>query len=279
MTEIPARQLRDDTSLPALGFGTYPLKGEEGTAAVLSALDAGYRLIDTAVNYENEDVVGRALAETDVHRSDIVVATKLPGRHHGYQETLDSFEASRAALGVDVIDLYLIHWPNPSVDKYVDAWRAMIDLQADGTVCSIGVSNFTRDYLTRLAAETGVLPAVNQIEVHPYFPQEQLIEFHAQHDILTEAWSPLGKSAAPYNEQTIVEIADRHGVTPAQAVLRWHIERGVVPIPKSASPDRQRQNLDVFGFSLSSDEVAAITSLGSPDGRLFGGDPTVHEEM
>lgn len=279
MTEIPVRQLRDDTSLPALGFGTYPLKGEEGTAAVLSALDAGYRLIDTAVNYENEDVVGRALAETDVHRSDIVVATKLPGRYHGYQETLDSFETSRAALGVDVIDLYLIHWPNPSVDKYVDAWRAMIDLQADGKVRSIGVSNFTRDYLTRLAAETGVLPAVNQIEVHPYFPQEQLIEFHAQHDILTEAWSPLGKAAAPYNEQTVVEIADRHGVTPAQTVLRWHIERGVVPIPKSASPDRQRQNLDVFGFSLSPDEVAAITSLGSPDGRLFGGDPTVHEEM
>ncbi|PFG30999.1 aldo/keto reductase [Paramicrobacterium agarici] len=279
MTEIPVRQLRDETSLPAIGFGTYPLRGDEGTQAVLSALDTGYRLIDTAVNYKNEDAVGRALAETDVHRSDITVTTKLPGRQHGYEETLASFEDSRQALGVDTIDLYLIHWPNPSVDKYADAWRAMIDLQKDGRVRSIGVSNFTIDFLTRLAAETGVLPAVNQVEVHPYFPQDDLIAFHADHDIVTEAWSPLGKAAAPYNEQVIVDIAARHGVTPAQTVLRWHLERGVVPIPKSGNADRQRQNLDVFGFSLDADEVAAISALGTPDGRLFGGDPTVHEEM
>lgn len=279
MTEISARQLRDDTSLPPIGFGTYPLNGDEGTNAVLSALEVGYRLLDTAVNYKNEDAVGRALAQTDVHRSDITVTTKLPGRHHGYQATLDSFEESRSALGIDVIDLYLIHWPNPSVGKYVDSWRAMIDLQKDGKVRSIGVSNFTVDYLTRLAAETGVLPSVNQVEIHPYFPQEELIGFHTKHDIVTEAWSPLGKASAPYNESIIVDIADRHGVTPVQAVLRWHLERGVVPIPKSADPGRQRQNLDVMGFSLDADEVAAISSLSTPDGRLFGGDPTVHEEM
>lgn len=279
MTGNTMRQLRDETSLPAIGFGTYPLRGDEGTDAVLSALDAGYRLLDTAVNYKNEDAVGRALAETHVHRSDITVTTKLPGRHHGYDATLESFESSRRSLGVDVIDLYLIHWPNPSVDKYVDSWKAMIDLQKDGLVRSIGVSNFTIDFLTRLAAETGVLPAVNQVEVHPYFPQESLIEFHAQHDIVTEAWSPLGKAAAPYNEKVIVDIAALHGVTPVQAVLRWHLERGVVPIPKSADRDRQRQNLDVFGFSLSADEVEAISALATLDGRLFGGDPTVHEEM
>ncbi|WP_166981459.1 aldo/keto reductase [Paramicrobacterium fandaimingii] len=279
MTGNTMRQLRDETSLPAIGFGTYPLRGDEGTSAVLSALDAGYRLLDTAVNYENEDAVGRALAETSVHRSDITVTTKLPGRHHGYDATLESFEASRRSLGVDVIDLYLIHWPNPSVDKYVDSWKAMIDLQKDGRVRSIGVSNFTIDYLTRLAAETGVLPSVNQVEVHPYFPQESLTEFHAEHDIVTEAWSPLGKGAAPYNEKVIVDIAAAHGVTPAQAVLRWHLERGIVPIPKSANSERQRENRDVFGFSLDADEVAAISALGTPDGRLFDADPTVHEEM
>ncbi|WP_437582236.1 aldo/keto reductase [Paramicrobacterium sp. CJ85] len=279
MTEIPTRQLRDGQALPALGFGTYPLRGAEGTAAVTSALEKGYRLIDTAVNYENEDAVGAALAETPVHRSDIVVTTKLPGRHHGYDETLASFEESQRRLGLDVIDLYLIHWPNPSVDKYVDSWRAMIDLQKDGRVRSIGVSNFTVDFLMRLAAETGVLPAVNQVEVHPYFPQTELIDFHREHDIVTEAWSPLGKAAAPYNEDVIVKIAESHGVTPAQAVLRWHIDRGVIPIPKSADASRQQQNIDVFGFSLSESEIEQINALGTPDGRLFGGDPVTHEEM
>ncbi|SEC08159.1 Aldo/keto reductase [Paramicrobacterium humi] len=279
MTQIPQRSLRDGTSIPGIGFGTYPLQGEDATSAVLAALENGYRLIDTAVNYENEAAVGRALAETPVHRSDIVVTTKLPGRHHGYQQTLDSFESSRAALGLDQIDLYLIHWPNPSVGRFVDAWRAMIDLQKDGRVRSIGVSNFTVDFLTRLAAETGVLPAVNQVEVHPYFPQEDLIAFHTKHDIVTEAWSPLGKRAAPYNEAVVVDIAHAHEVTPAQVVLRWHAQRGVVPIPKSQNPERQRENLDVFGFSLSDEEIAAITALGRPDGRLFGGDPNTHEEM
>lgn len=279
MTEIPTRALSDGNSIPLIGFGTFPLRGEEGTQAVLSALDAGYRLIDTAVNYENEDAVGRALAETSVHRSDISVTTKLPGRDHGYDATLDSFEASRKALGVDVIDLYLIHWPNPSVNAFVDSWRAMIDLQKDGRVTSIGVSNFTVDFLTRLAAETGVLPAVNQVEIHPYFPQEDLIAFHDEHDIVTEAWSPLGKAAAPYNEPVIVDIAGAHGVTPVQVVLRWHVQRGIVPIPKSQNAERQRENLDVFGFELSADELAAITELGRPDGRLFGGDPNTHEEM
>lgn len=273
------RALNDGTTLPDIGFGTYPLRGDEGTAAVLDALAIGYRLIDTAVNYRNEDAVGRAIAQTDVPRSDIVVTTKLPGRDHGYDETLRSFERSAAALGLDVIDLYLIHWPNPSVGKYVDAYRAMVRLREEGRVRTVGVSNFTQEHLARVADATGVMPAVNQVEMHPFFPQVELRAFHAAHGIVTEAWSPLGKAAPVKQAAPVVAAARAHGVTPAQVVLRWHLQLGSVPIPKSADPGRRRENLDVFGFELTDDEVAAITALGRPDGRLFGGDPNVHEEM
>jgi 2,5-diketo-D-gluconate reductase A len=271
--------LNDGTTLPDVGFGTYPLKGREGTDATLSALAAGYRLLDTAVNYGNEDAVGAALAETDVPRDEILVTTKLPGRHHGYDDALASFDASVAALGVDVLDLYLIHWPNPSVGKFSEAWKAFVQLQRDGRVRSIGVSNFTPEFLTRVADETGVMPAVNQVELHPYFPQEELRAFHAEHGIVTEAWSPLGKASRVREEQAIVDAATAHGVTAAQVVLRWHQQIGSLPIPKSGDPDRQRANLDLRGFTLTDAEVAAITALGRPDGRLFGGDPNTHEEM
>jgi 2,5-diketo-D-gluconate reductase A len=279
MNAIPTHVLNDGRAIDAIGFGTYPLRGDEGVTGVMSALDLGYRLIDTAVNYRNEEAVGRAVRQSSVPRDDITITTKLPGRHHGYDETLASFDESRAALDLDVLDLYLIHWPNPSVDKYVDSWRAMIALQKDGVVKSIGVSNFTEEFLTRLADETGVLPAVNQIEMHPYFPQEQLRAFHAEYGIVTESWSPLGRGIDVLTESAIASAAERHGVTPAQVVLRWHTQLGAVPIPKSGNPERQRENLDIFGFALSSDELAAITALGDPDGRLFGADPNTHEEM
>lgn len=271
--------LNDGTTLPDVGFGTYPLRGDEGTAAVLSALDLGYRLIDTAVNYRNEDAVGRAIAQTPVPREEIVVTTKLPGRDHGYDETLASFDRSAAALGLDVVDLYLIHWPNPSVGKFVDAYRAMVRLQEEGRVRSVGVSNFTEEHLARVADATGVVPAVNQVELHPFFPQAELRAFHVEHGIVTEAWSPLGKAAPVKEAAPVVAAARAHAVTPAQVVLRWHLQLGVVPIPKSADPGRQRENLDLRGFELTADEVAAITALGRPDGRLFGGDPNTHEEM
>ena len=271
--------LNDGTTLPDIGFGTYPLRGQEGTDAVLSALDLGYRLIDTAVNYGNEDAVGRAVAQTSVPRDQIVVTTKLPGRDHGYDETLRSFDGSAAALGVDVVDLYLIHWPNPSVGKYVDAFRAMVRLKEEGRVRSVGVSNFTPEFLQRVADATGVMPAVNQVELHPFFPQVELRAFHAEHGIVTESWSPLGKAAPVREAAPVVAAARAHGVTPAQVVLRWHLQLGAVPIPKSASPQRQRENLDLDGFTLTDEEVAAITALGRPDGRLFGGDPNTHEEM
>ncbi|GAB3386031.1 aldo/keto reductase [Humibacter soli] len=279
MTDIPQLTLKDDTSIPAIGFGTYPLRGDEGERAIIDAIHAGYRLIDTAVNYRNEDAVGRALRASGVDRSELIVQTKVPGRHHGYDETLASFEESRRALGVDVIDVYLIHWPNPGVDKYVDAYRAMIDLRDRGLVRTIGVSNFTEEFLTRLQRETGELPAVNQVELHPYFPQVALRAFHREHGIVTEAWSPLGKHSPVRSEPAIRDAAVAHGVTPVQVVLRWHVQLGSVPLPKSSTAGRQRENLDIFGFELSDDEVAAITALGRDDGRLFGGDPNHHEEQ
>ena len=265
--------------LPAIGFGTYPLRGQQAVQSVVSALHAGYRLIDTAVNYRNEDAVGRGVDESGVDRAEVILTTKLPGRDHGYDATLASFEASCQRLGSEVIDLYLIHWPNPSVGKFVDSWRAMVHLQRDGRARSIGTSNFTEQHIEQIAEETGVLPAVNQIEMHPYFPQVELRAFHREHGIVTEAWSPLGKGSAPFDEPVVRSAAARLDVTPAQVVLRWHIQLGSVPIPKSADPGRQRQNLEVFGFELTDQEVEDITALGREDGRLFGGDPNVHEEM
>ncbi len=279
MTVLTDLTMNDGTTLPAVGYGTYPLKGDDADTAVRSALQLGYRLIDTAVNYRNQEAVGRGIAGSGVPREQIRLATKLPGRQHGYEETLSSFAESRAALNVDYVDLYLIHWPNPSVDKYVDSWKAMIALQQDGLVKSIGVSNFTVEFLDRLAAETGVVPAVNQIELHPFFPQAELRGYHAAHGIQTESWSPLGRAGALLSETVVVDAANRHGVTPAQVVLRWHTQLGAVPIPKSADPARQEQNLNIGGFELSQDELAAITALGRADGRLFGADPNTHEEM
>ena len=271
--------LNDGNTLPAVGFGTYPLRGVEGLSAVTSALEVGYRLLDTAVNYGNEREVGEALRRSGVPREDVAVASKIPGRHHGYDDAVASTEESLRTLGLDYLDLHLIHWPNPRVGKYVEAWRALVDLRARGLVRSIGVSNFTEEHLTRIIDETGVTPAVNQVELHPYFPQQQMRAVHDRVGIRTVAWSPLGKRQAPFAEPAVAGAADRHGVTPGRVILRWHLQLGNLPIPKSADPARQRQNLDVDGFTLGDDEVAAITALGRSDGRLFGGDPDTHEEM
>ena len=276
MTSVPEHTLNDGTRLPGVGLGTYPLDDAEAERAVGSALEAGYRLVDTAVNYGNEAGVGRGLAGSGVPREDVVVTTKLPGRHHGYQETLASFEESRRRLGLEYVDLYLIHWPLPRIDKYVDSWRAMIKLREDGLVRSIGVSNFTAGHLDRLRAETGVLPSVNQIELHPLLPQDELRAVHARLGIRTESWSPLGRGSTVLKDPAIGAVADAHGVTPAQVVLRWHTQLGAVPIPKSANPERQRANLDLFGFELSADEMARVADR--PHERL-GGDPDVHEEF
>ena len=279
MAEIPTHTLNDGTTLPAIGFGTYPLQGADGVAAIRSALEVGYRLLDTAVNYDNEREVGEALRRSEVPRDEVKVCSKLPGRHHSYDDAIRSTHESLERLGLARLDLHLIHWPNPSVDKYVEAWQALVDLQRDGLVTSIGVSNFTAAHLQRIVEATGVTPAVNQIELHPYFPQEDMRATNAGRDILTESWSPLGKRQAPFTEPPVADAARKYGVDPAQVILRWQVQLGCLPIPKSATPSRQRTNLDLSGFELSDDEMAAITGLGRPDGRLFGGDPETHEEM
>jgi len=271
--------LNDGTTLPRTGFGTYPLRGEDGIEAMVSALRLGYRHLDSAVNYENEAEVGEALRRSGVAREEVVVATKIPGRFHAKDLALQSLRDSAHRLGLEQIDLALIHWPNPSRDLYGQAWQALVEAQQEGLVRSIGVSNFTEAHLHRIIDETGVTPAVNQVELHPYFPQEQMRQVHRELGILTQAWSPMGKRNAPFAEPVVAEAAAAHGVTPGQVVLRWHVQLGSMPLPKSATPERQRANLDVFGFELSDDEMAAITALGRPDGRLFGGDPDTHEEM
>jgi 2,5-diketo-D-gluconate reductase A len=276
---IPTYELNDGHTIPAIGFGTYELRGEEGTAAVLTAIEAGYRLLDTAVSYRNEHEVGEAVRRSGVPREELFVTSKLPGRHHGHDQAVASTRESLDRLGLDFLDLHLIHWPNPGVGKYVEAWRALVDLQREGLVRSIGVSNFTQVHLDRVIDATGVTPAVNQIELHPYFPQQWMRQIHAELGIRTESWSPLGKRQAPFGEEPVSAAAERHGVSPAQVILRWQVQLGCIPIPKSQTAERQRVNLDVFGFELSASEVEAITALGRPDGRLFGGDPDQHEEM
>ncbi|MEU9455484.1 aldo/keto reductase [Streptomyces sp. NPDC048277] len=276
MTSIPVYMLNDDTTIPAVGLGTWPMDDTQAEQAVRHALEAGYRLVDTAVNYRNETGVGRGVASSGVPRDEVVVTTKLPGRHHGYEETLASFEESRQRLGLEYVDLYLIHWPNPRVGKYVDSWKAMIKLRAEGLVRSIGVSNFTEEHLARLEKETGVLPSVNQVELHPLFPQEELRAFHAHKGIVTESWSPLGRDGGLLRDPAVVSVAEALGVTPAQVVLRWHVQLGAVVIPKSADAGRQRANLDVFGFRLGAAQMAVLSERAH---QRLGGDPDSHEEF
>ena len=277
MISIPTVTLNDGSPFPELGLGTYNLRGEDGIEAIVAAIDSGYRLLDTAVNYENEREVGEAVRRSPIDRDELVVTSKIPGRHHGFQQAIDSIQGSLGMLGLDRIDLQLIHWPNPSVGKYIDTWRGMIEARERGLVRSIGVSNFTEAMLTELIDETGVAPAVNQVELHPYFPQGALRAFHAEHGIRTESWSPLARRSELLTEQLLQELAVVHDVTPTQVVLRWHVQVGSTPIPKSADADRQRENADVFGFTLTDDDVEAISALER--GRLWDGDPLTHEEM
>lgn len=277
--DIPRYKLNDGQSVPVIGFGTYPLRGVDGVDAMVHALEAGYRLLDTAVNYGNEEEVGEAVRRSGLAREDVQVTSKIPGRHHEYEQAIRSVEESLRRMRFDYLDRVMIHWPNPGVGKYVEAWRALVELRNRGLVRSIGVSNFTEQHLHVVIEDTGVTPTVNQIELHPYFPQQAMLRVHTDLGIQTEAWSPLGKGSAPFAEPPVSEPTERYGVTPAQVILRWHLQRRSLPLPKSATPQRQRQNLDLFGFELTDAEVDAITALARPDGRLFGGDPDTHEEM
>lgn len=278
MTALPRFTAHNGFALPALGFGTYALNGDAGADSVATAIGAGYRLLDSAFNYENEGSVGRGVRAADVDRAEIIITTKLPGRHHPREKARASIEESRSRLGVDAIDLHLIHWPNPHQDEYVQAWEALVEAQQRGTVSQIGVSNFLPEHLERIERETGVRPVVNQIEVHPYFPQDEQLAYHREHGIITEAWSPLGRAKELIQERVIGEVAAAHGISPAQTVLAWHVARETVAIPKASSLEHQASNLAAGEIVLAASEVEAITALGRPDGRLFDADPATHEE-
>ncbi|MFF0493087.1 aldo/keto reductase [Nocardia sp. NPDC004068] len=269
-TPVPSVVLNDGTVIPKLGFGVFQVPPDEAVAAVSTALEVGYRSIDTAAIYGNEAEVGRAIAASGLARDEVYVTTKLWNGEQGYDSTLRAFDESMTKLGLDYLDLYLIHWPVPRLDRYVDTFRAFQALKSQGRIGSIGVSNFNRDHLERLIDETGETPAVNQIELHPTFAQAELRAFHAEHGIATEAWSPLGQGAE-LKDRTVTEIAQETGRTPAQVVIRWHLQLGNVVIPKSVTPSRIRENFDVFSFELTPEQMDRIAKLDS--GNRIGGDP------
>jgi diketogulonate reductase-like aldo/keto reductase len=277
---VPTIQTSGGLTLPVVGLGTYLLNGAHGVEGIQSAIRAGYRLLDSAFNYENEGAVGAAVRGSDVARDELIVTSKLPGRHHSYHEAIDTFYESLYRTGLDSIDVYLIHWPLPRLDLYVEAWRALIEARERGIVRHIGVSNFLPEHLERLVDETGVPAEVNQIEMHPYWPQPDALAYHREHGIVTEAWSPFGRGTNELlADPVIAGIAAGHGVSPAQVVLSWHVRLGAIPLPKAASPSRQRENLDLFSFELTDDEVQRLTALGRPDGRIADQDPATHEEF
>ncbi len=267
---VPSLTLNDGHHIPQVGFGVYKVPRERTADAVTTAIETGYRHIDTATLYANEAEVGEGIRRSGVPRDEIFVTTKVWNTDHGYDQALRAFDTSMDLLGLDVLDLYLIHWPAPKQDRYVDTWRALERLQADGRVRSIGVSNFHPHHLERLFAETDVVPAVNQIELHPWLPQKAAREFHAAHGIRTEAWSPLARGRVIGNP-TLDAIADKHGVTDAQVVLRWHVQLENIVIPKSVTPERIAANLDLFGFELDDDDLASIDTLET--GERTGRDP------
>ena len=271
MSSIPTLRLNNGVDMPQLGFGVFLVPAEEVVEPVRAALDAGYRLIDTAKLYGNEEGVGRAIRESGVPRDEVFVTTKVWNSDHGYDATLRAFDESQKRLGLDVVDLYLIHWPTPQRNLYVETWRALEQLHADGRARAIGVSNFTPAHLQRLLDETTVVPAVNQVELHPGFPQDELREFHQRHGIVTESWSPLGRGHGLLDDPVVTSIARAHDKTPAQVVLRWHLQLGCVVIPKSTHAERIRENIDVFDVELSTEEMAQLSALTGP-GRV-GPDP------
>jgi len=269
-TEIPSLPLNNGTSIPQLGYGVFKVPPEQTRELVLTALEAGYRHIDTAQMYRNERGVGEAIAAAGLPRDELFVTTKLNNAFHEHDAALEAFDRSLEELGLDHVDLFLIHWPLPAVGRFVEAWGALEELYRSGRARAIGTSNFQPHHLRRVLAEGTVVPAVNQVEIHPWFGNEEVRAFDAEHGIVTEAWSPLGRGRV-LEDPTLARIAAEHGRTPAQVVLRWHVQRGDVVFPKSATPSRIRENLEIFDFELSGDDMAAITGLDR--GERIGSHP------
>jgi 2,5-diketo-D-gluconate reductase A len=261
MPDVPTISLNSGSSIPQLGFGVFQVPPDEVQQAVSTAFEAGYRSIDTAAMYRNESGVGKAIAESGLPRDELFITTKLNNNAHGYDAARTAFRESLDKLGLDYLDLYLIHWPLPAKDKYLETWQAFISLRDEGLIRSIGVSNFQAAHLDRIIGETGVTPALNQIELHPYLIQERMRRYDADHGIATEAWSPIAQGGELLRDTTVTSLAEKYGKTPAQVVIRWHIELGNVVIPKSVTPSRIAENIDVFDFELAPEDVEAISGL------------------
>jgi 2,5-diketo-D-gluconate reductase A len=274
MSCAPLLKLNDGRTMPQLGLGVWRMADDEAGPLVAQAIAACFRLIDTAAIYGNERGVGEGVRRAEaamVAREELFITTKLWNDRQGYDSALKAFERSLERLGLDYVDLYLIHWPAPAQDLYVEAWKALVRLRKEGRARSIGVSNFTPEHLQRIIGETGEAPAVNQVELHPRLQQKALRSAHAAHDIVTEAWSPLGQGQL-IGDPLIGKLAAKYGRTAAQVILRWHVQNGLAAIPKSASPERMAQNIDVFGFALTPEDMAILDGLDTPLGRI-GPDP------
>jgi len=275
---VPTVTLNNGVTMPQLGLGTAGPGDEQTRRRVREALSLGYRLIDTAARYGNEVGVGQGIADSGVPREEVFVGTKLRGADHGYDSTRKALDASLGRLGLDYVDLYLIHWPLPRLDQYAESWRAMAEMLAEGKIRAIGVSNFLPEHLDRLAATSPVVPAVNQIELHPWLPQREQRADDERRGIVTQSWSPLARGGDILHEPVFASIGDRYGKTPGQVILRWHVQLGLVPIPKSGNADRLRQNLEVFDFELTEEDLRQIDTVEAGT-RGSGLDPRTHEEF
>ncbi len=276
---VPNTTLNDGLKIPMIGYGTAAIRGEAGVKSIESAIENGYRLIDSAFNYENEGAVGEAIRRTSVPREQLIITSKLPGRFQLYDKAIMAVEESLFRASIDYYDLYLIHWPNPKTNHYVEAWEALIEAKKRGYVRSIGVCNFLPEHLERLRDETGILPSINQVELHPLFNQKSLLQWHKQHNIQTESWSPLSRMKRISNSRPLQLLSEKHGKSIAQIVLRWHFQLGSIPIPRSSSPERQLENMSIFDFSLDTEDMEIINQLTREDGRQKNQDPAIYEEF
>lgn len=280
MTQIPNYQLNDGNMIPLLGFGTYKVQGPVGVNIMDSAINNGYRLLDSAARYENEGAVGEAIRRSSVNREDLFITSKLLGRHQQYDQALTAIQESLYRMGLDYFDLYLIHWPNPKRGLFVEAWQALIQAQKLGLVKSIGVSNFLPEHIDKLIKETGVTPAVDQVELHPYWSEPDVVKYNSEHHILTQAWRPLGRAKRIMSDPVLQDIAAAHNKSVPQVVLRWELQLGIGVIPKANSLKHQLSNKDIFDFELTNDEMKRISALDEPNGRdKKNQDPNVYEEL
>ncbi len=277
---VPEMTLHDGLTIPAIGLGTYNLRGNQGAQSIQFAIDhLGYRLIDSAYNYENEGTVGEAVRRSSVQRDELVITSKLPGRYQEYEKAVIAIQESLYRANLDYYDLYLIHWPNPKQNHYVEAWQALIDAKKQGFIRSIGVCNFLPEHIEQLEKETGVKPCLNQIELHPFFNQVEQRKWLKDHDVAIQSWSPLARANEVLQNVTLQTIADAHFKSISQVILRWHYQLGAISIPKSASPERQLENISIFDFTLTEEEMILISGLTRSDGRINNQDPATYEEF